>query len=93
VRTRFLIRDNDGKYGAGFAQLAAASGTTVLRTPVRAPRANAITARFLRSVRGECLDHRLLFGEAHVRRALDEYVAYFNQARPHQGLGQRVPKA
>jgi transposase InsO family protein len=58
---------------------------------VRAPRANAITERFLRSVRRECLDHLVLLGEAHLRRALGEYVAYFNAARPHQGRGQRVP--
>lgn len=92
-RPRYLIRDNDSKYGAAFTRLAEASGITVLRTPVRAPRANAITERFLRSVRGECLDHLLLLGEAHLRRALGEYVAYFNRDRPHQGLGQRVPAA
>jgi len=90
-RPRFLVRDNDAKYGPRFAQLAAASGITVVRTPVRAPRANAIAERFLRSVRRECLDHLLLLGEAHLRRALGEYVAYCNQDRPHQGLGQRVP--
>lgn len=91
LRSRFLLRDNDGKYGAHFAQLAVASGITVLRTPVRAPRANAVAERFLRSVRRECLDHLLLRREAHLRRALGEYVAYYNQVRPHQGLGQRVP--
>jgi putative transposase len=81
-RPRFLLRDNDAKYGARFAQVAAASGITVVRTPVRAPRANAVAERFLRSVRQECLDHLLLLGE---------YVAYFNQSRPHQGRGQAVP--
>ena len=90
-RPRFLLRDNDAKYGARFAQLAAASGITVVRTPVWAPRANAIIERFQRSVRQECLDHLLLLGEGHLRRALAEYVTYFNQARPHQGRGQRVP--
>jgi transposase InsO family protein len=90
-RPRFLLRDNDAKYGARFAQVAEASGITIVRTPIRAPRANAIAERFLRSVRRECLDHLLLLGEAHLRRALREYVAYFNQARPHQGRGQRVP--
>src|SRR5919202_276908 len=89
-RPRFLLRDNDAKYGAHFAQLAEASGITVVRTPVRAPRAKAIAERFLRSVRRECLDHLLLLGEAHLRRALAEYVTYFNRARPHQGRGQRV---
>jgi len=92
-RPRFLVRDNDAKYGPRFAQLAAASGVAVVPTPVRAPRANAVTERFLHSVRRECLDHVLLLGEAHLRRVLCEYIAYFNQARPHQGLGQRVPES
>jgi transposase InsO family protein len=90
-RPRFLVRDNDAKYGPRFAQLAAASGIAVVRTPVRAPRANAVAERFLRSIRRECLDHLLLRGEAHLRRALGEYIAYFNRDRPHQGRGQRVP--
>jgi len=91
-RPRFLIRDNDRKYGAGFDRLAAASGIRVLRTPIRAPRANAVCERFRGSVRRECLDHLLILTEAHLRRVLKEYVAYFNRARPHQGLGQRVPQ-
>ena len=90
-RPRFRLRDNDAKHGARFAQVAAASGITVVRTPVRAPRANAIAERFLRSVRRECLDHLLPLGEAHLRRALRAYVAYFNLSRPHQGRCQRVP--
>ncbi len=88
---RFLIRDNDGKYGPRFDHLAAASGIRVLRTPVRAPRANATCERFLGSVRRECLDHVLVLSEAHLRRVLRAYVAYFNRARPHQGLGQAIP--
>ncbi len=91
AQPRFLVRDNDAKFGPRFAQLAEASGIAVVRTPVRVPRANAVAERFLRSVRRECLDHLLLLGEAHLRRALGEYVAYFNAARPHQGLRQRVP--
>jgi putative transposase len=90
-RPRFLLQDHDSKYGARFAQLAGASGITVVRTPVRAPRANGTVERFLWSVHQECLDHLLLLGEAHLRRALAEYVAYFNRDRPHQGRGQRVP--
>ena len=90
-RPRFLLRDNDSKYGARFAQVAEAGGIAVVRTPVRAPRANAIVERFHRSVRRECLDHLLLLGEGHLRRALGEYITYFNRERPHQGRGQRVP--
>jgi transposase InsO family protein len=92
-RPRFLIRDNDGKYGPGFDQLAAASGMEVLRTPVQAPRANAFIERFLGSVRRECLDHVLILTEAQLRRVLRQYVAYFNEERPHQSLAQRVPLA
>ncbi len=65
----------------------------MLRTPIRAPRANALCERFLGSVRRECLDHVLVLSEAHLRRVLREYVGYFNQARPHQGLAQRIPQA
>lgn len=90
-RPRLLLHDNDAKDGPRFAQLAAASDIAVVRTPVRAPSANAIVERFLRSVRRECLDQLRPLGEAHLRRALGEDVAYCNQDRPHQGRGQRVP--
>ncbi len=74
-----------------FDRAAAASGIRVLRTPIRTPQANATCERFLGSVRRECLDHLLILGEAHLRRVLREYVAYFNRARPHQGIGQAIP--
>ena len=90
-RPRYLIRDNDSKYGPAFARVAAATGIEQLRTAYRAPKQNAVCERFLGSVRRECLDHVLVLGEAHLRRILREYVAYFNTARPHQGLQQRVP--
>ncbi len=89
---RYLIRDNDGKFGVIFARVAATSGITILRTPIRAPQANASCERFLGSVRRECLDHLLVLGERHLARVLREYVAYFNRARPHQGLGQALPE-
>ena len=92
-RPRFLIRNNDAKYGPGFARVATGSGIAVLRTPVRAPQAHAACERFLGSVRRECLDHVFVPGEGHLRRVLREYAAYFNMARPHQGIGQAVPDA
>lgn len=52
---------------------------------------NATCARFLGSVRRECLDHVIILGERHLRSVLLEYVAFFNASRPHQGLEQRVP--
>jgi putative transposase len=88
---KYLIRDNDSKYGVVFDRTAAGAGIEVLRTPYHAPRANAIVERFLGSVRRECLDHLLLMGEKHLARVVKAYVRYFNDARPHQGIGQRVP--
>jgi putative transposase len=90
-RPHYLIRDNDSKDGQAFTRVAEASGITVLRTAYRAPRQNATCERFLGSVRRECLDHVLVLGEAHLRRVLREYATYFNTARPHQGLQQRLP--
>ena len=57
-----------------------------------APRANAICERFLGSVRRECLDHLLVLHERRLHRILNAYVAYFNQARPHQGIRQQIPE-
>jgi putative transposase len=88
---RYLIRDNDRKFGSNFARVATTNGIKVLRTPYRTPQANAICERFLGSVRRECLDHFLIFHEKQLSRLLKGYVVYFNQARPHQGLGQRIP--
>jgi putative transposase len=90
-RPRSLIRDNDRKFGAAFARVAETSSIAVLRTPYRAPQANAVCERFLGSVRRECLDHILVLGERHLARVLREYAAYFNRERPHQGLGQATP--
>ena len=86
---RFLIRDNDRKYGTEFSR--AASSIEVLRTPFRAPKANAVCERLLGSVRRECLDHMLIFNERQLRRFLKEYVRYFNRAHPHQGLAGKIP--
>jgi transposase InsO family protein len=89
---KYLIRDNDRKFGQQFARVATTSGIKVLRTPYRTPRANAVCERFLGSVRRECLDHFLIFHERQLHWLLNASVLYFNQARPHQGLGQRIPE-
>lgn len=88
---RFLIRDNDSKYGSTFADVAEMSGIEALRTPYRAPKANAMCERFVGSVRRECLDHILIVGERHLHRGIKEYVYYHNSVRPHQGIGQGIP--
>jgi transposase InsO family protein len=90
---KYLLRDNDSKYGPAFARVADGSGIAVLRTAYRAPRMNATCERFLGSLRRECLDHLPIMGERHLRRVVQEYVRYFNQLRPHQGIGQQHPAA
>jgi putative transposase len=91
VGPRVLIHDHDAKYGPGFGRVAAASGIAVIRTPIRAPRANAVCERLLGSVRRECADHVLILGERHLGRLLAAYVSHFNGAQPHQGIDQRTP--
>jgi putative transposase len=89
---KYLICDNDRKFGPCFARVAATSAIEILNTPYHAPRANAICERFLRSVRQECLDHLLILHEKQLHRVLGAYVQYFNRARPHQGIGQQIPE-
>jgi putative transposase len=88
---KYLLRDNDNKFGSCFARVATTSGIEILKTPVHAPRANAICERFMRSVRQECLDHLFILQEKQLQWVLHAYVAYFNQARPHQGIQQQIP--
>jgi len=90
-KPKFLLRDNDAKFGPAFARVAEVSGIRIVRTPVQAPRANALMERFLGSVRRECLDHGLILGERPLHRVLREYLGYFNQARPRQGIHQAIP--
>jgi putative transposase len=92
VGPKYLIRDNDGKFGGGFAQVAKTSHIEILKTPYYAPRANAMCERFLGSVRRECLDHLLILHEKQLQRVLNVYMHYFNRARPHQGIKQQIPE-
>ncbi len=87
----YLIRDRDSKFGMAFDRVAHATGIKVVETAVRTPNMNAYCERFLGSVRRECLDHMVILGERQLLRVLREYVAFFNEERPHQGLGQGVP--
>ena len=90
-RLRFLIRDRDTKFTAGFDDVFASIGVETIRTPVRSPRANAFAERFVRTVRTECLDHLLVISRRHLQSVLDEYVAHYNEARPHRGLRLAQP--
>ena len=88
---RFLIRDRGSNFTASFDAVFQATGTTILRTAVQAPRMNAICERLIGTLRRELLDRTLILNQAHLRAVLAEYQEHYNTARPHQGLGQRIP--
>ncbi len=90
---RFLIRDRDGKYSGPFDHVFRSEGMRIVKTPVRAPRANAIAERFVRTVRAECLDWRLILNRRHLERVLHDHVDHYNRGRPYRSLELRPPTA
>ena len=90
---KFLIRDRDTKFTASFDAVFAAEGTRIIKSPVRAPRANAICERVIGTLRRECLDRMLILGRRHLETVLAEYVEHYNSHRPHRSLGQAAPSA
>jgi putative transposase len=87
----FLIRDRDSKFTDTFDAVFASESIRILRTPVRAPRANAIAERWIGTVRRELLDRILILNRHHLETVLTEYVAHFNDHRPHRTLHQAAP--
>jgi putative transposase len=90
---RFLIRDRDSKYSAPFDEVFRSTGIRIVKTPIRAPKANAIAERFVRTVRAECLDWLLILNRRHLEHVLRVYVQHYNSERPHRALDLRSPQA
>ncbi|MHB1790757.1 MAG: integrase core domain-containing protein, partial [Acidimicrobiales bacterium] len=90
---KFLIRDRDTKFTASFDAVFAGDGTRIVKSPVRAPRANAICERVIGTLRRECLDRMLILGRRHLETVLAGYVEHYNSHRPHRSLSQRAPSA
>jgi transposase InsO family protein len=88
---RFLIRDRDSIFSAEVDDQLKAFGLRVLRTPARAPQANAYCERLVGTVRRECLDFMIPLGEKHLSRILAEWVTHYDQGRPHSSLGPGIP--
>jgi putative transposase len=88
---RFLIHDRDSKFTAAFDEVFRSEGIRTIRTPVRAPRANAFIERWIGTVRRECLDRILIVNRRHLERVLADYIRHYNEHRPHRSLHQQPP--
>jgi putative transposase len=87
---RVLICDRDSKWTDAFRGLLEGVGVRIALTPVQAPNANAYAERFVRSIREECLDHLILFGERRLLHVLREFVVHYHKERNHQGLDNEL---
>lgn len=88
---RFLIRDRDAKFSGPFDAVLRSEGMRVIRTPIRAPNANAHAERVIETVRAECLDWTLILGRRHLDRTLHTYAEHYNRERPHRAVGLISP--
>jgi transposase InsO family protein len=88
---RFLIRDRDQKFTDSFDEVFRSDGMQIIRTPVRAPQANSVAERFVRTVRAECLDWLRIPNQEHLERVLAVFVDHYNVHRPHRALALNPP--
>jgi transposase InsO family protein len=87
----YLVRDNDGAYGQAFTRRIRAMGIRDRPISPRSPWQNPYVERLIGTLRRECLDHVLIFGEWHLRRVLTLYALYYNETRTHLGLAKDAP--
>jgi transposase InsO family protein len=92
-RFRFLIRDRDSRYTRDFDAVFASEGIQIVKTPVRAPKANAVAERFVGTVRRECLDWLLILNRRHLEHVLRVFGDHYNAHRPHRSLDLLPPAA
>jgi len=88
---RFLIHDRDSKFSRAFNEVFRSAGVEIIRTPFRAPQANAFAERWVGTVRRDCLDWLLISSRRQLERVLRVYVDHYNTHRPHRALGLTPP--
>jgi putative transposase len=88
---RFLIHDRHATFSTDLDEAVRNLGISVLKTPVRSPKANPFCERLIGTVRRECLDHMIPINERHRRQILREWVSHYNRGRPHSSLGPGIP--
>lgn len=86
----YLIHDRDPLFTNGFVEVLKSGGVTTVRLPARSPNLNPHAERFVKSIRYECLNKFILFGEKHVRYVVGQYVEHYHRERHHQALGGRL---
>ena len=86
---RFLVHDRDPLYTRGFHDVLGSAGVAPVRLPPKSPNLNAYAERFVLSIKSECLDRMVMFGEGHLRRAVSSYRKHYHLERCHQGIGNR----
>jgi putative transposase len=91
IPVHFLIRDHDSKFTRDFDTVFRSEGVEIVRTPVRAPKANAVAERFVRTIRAECLDWLLIVNRKHLERVLRVFVDHYNGHQPHRARNLRPP--
>jgi len=91
LASRFLIRDRDSKYSRSFDAVLRSEGMRVIRTPFRAPNANAHAERVIEAIRAECLDWTLILGRRQLDQTLRTYAEHYNRGRPHRILALASP--
>jgi hypothetical protein len=90
-RCRFLVRDRDAKFTAGFDMVFRSVGIEAVKLPPRSPNLNAFVERFVKSIKTECLERMIFFGEPSLRHAVTQYIEHYHSERPHQGIGNVIP--
>ncbi len=87
---KFLVHDRDPLFTKDFREILRSSGVKCVKTTVASPNLNPYAERFIRSIKSECLNKMLIFGESHLRYVINEYMQHYHTERPHQGLNRNM---